>query len=331
MRQRKLGRTGPTVSAIGLGCMGMSDLYGAPQDREVSIATIRVALDAGVTLVDTGDFYGMGHNELLIAEAIRGRRRDDLALSVKFGMQRGPGGEWFGPDGRPSAVKTSLAYTLRRLGTDYVDIYRLARLDPAVPVEETIGAIGDLIAAGYVRHIGLSEVGSDTIRRAAAVHPISDLQIEYSLFARGIETAILPTLRELGIGVTAYGTLARGLLSGKWRKTALPASDFRSTVPWFTDENIDTNLALVEKLRDFAGERSLTVAELALAWVVAQAEDIVAIVGATSPDQVDEALVGAGRGLDATELDSLARLIPVHAIAGNRASGEQLRILDSER
>mgnify|MGYP001627790184 CR=1 FL=1 len=330
MIERKLGATGPTVSAVGLGCMGMSDLYGVPQDRSDSIATIHAALDAGVTLIDTGDFYGMGRNEMLIADAIQGRRRETMTLSVKFGMQRGPGGEWFAPDGRPEAVKTSLAYTLKRLGTDYVDIYRPARLDPKVPIEDTVGAIADLIQAGYVRYIGLSEVGPDTLRRAASVHPISDLQIEYSLFARGIEADILPALRELGIGLTAYGTFARGLLTGTWVKQALSSGDFRSTVPWFHEENIDANLILVEKLRTFATGKHLTVAELALAWVLSQGDDVVGVVGAMSPSQVAE----AGRSLRAIlsqdELSELERLVPANAVAGARASGEQLRILDSE-
>ncbi len=212
---RTLGSTGPSVSAIGLGLMGMSDLYGPADDVE-STATIHAALDAGVTLLDTGDFYGMGHNELLLREALKGRNRDNALVSVKFGVLRGPDGSWNGVDTRPVAIKNALAYTLRRLGTDHVDIYRPARLDPTIPVEDTIGALADLVQAGYVRHIGLSEVGADTLRRAAAVHPIADLQIEYSLISRGIETEILPTARELGTGVTAYGVLSRGLISGHW-------------------------------------------------------------------------------------------------------------------
>ncbi|MGD9544429.1 MAG: aldo/keto reductase, partial [Methylocystis sp.] len=219
MIARKLGANGPVVSAIGLGCMGMSDLYGA-SDRAESVATIHAALDAGVTLLDTGDFYGMGDNEMLIAEALRGRPRDAVFLSVKFGAQRDPRGNWIGFDGRPSAVKTSLAYSLKRLGVDYLDIYRPARRDPNVPIEETVGAMADMIKAGYVRYIGLSEVGPETIRRAAAVHPIADLQIEYSLISRGIENSILPTCRELGVGLTAYGVLSRGLISGHWRAGA---------------------------------------------------------------------------------------------------------------
>ena len=215
MNTRKLGTSGPAVSAIGLGAMGMSDLYG-PADEGESIATIHAAIDAGIDLIDTGDFYGAGRNELLIAKALKDRDRDAVTISVKFGAMRDPAGGFVGVDGRPAAVKNFLAYTLTRLGTDHVDVYRIARVDPAVPIEETVGAIAEMAQAGYVRHIGLSEAGADTIRRAAAVHPITDLQIEYSLISRGIEGEILPTLRELGIAVTAYGVLSRGLLSGHW-------------------------------------------------------------------------------------------------------------------
>ncbi len=208
-----LGRSGPKVSCIGLGCMGMSDFYGSV-DRSESLATIAEAIDAGVNLLDTGDFYGMGHNELLIGDALKGRRRDAVVLSVKFGALRGPDGKWVGYDARPQAVKTFAAYSLKRLGVDYIDIYRPARLDPAVPIEDTVGAIAELVQAGYVRHVGLSEVGAETIRRASAIHAIADLQIEYSLLSRGIEDEILPACRELGIGITAYGVLSRG--SHQW-------------------------------------------------------------------------------------------------------------------
>jgi aryl-alcohol dehydrogenase-like predicted oxidoreductase len=222
METRRLGATGPVVSAIGLGCMGMSDLYG-PADEVESRATIHAALDAGITLFDTGDFYGMGHNELLLRDALRGRSRDQVVLSVKFGALRDGAGSWAGLDGRPAAVRNFLAYTLRRLGTDYVDVYRLTRVDPAVPIEETVGAISEMVRAGHVRHVGLSEAGADTVRRAHAVHPVADLQIEYSLLSRGIEPAILPACRELGVAVTAYGVLSRGLLSGHWTpQRALP-------------------------------------------------------------------------------------------------------------
>jgi aryl-alcohol dehydrogenase-like predicted oxidoreductase len=219
MDTTRLGATGPIVSAVGLGCMGMSDFYG-PTDRSESIATVHAALDAGITLLDTGDFYGMGHNEMLIREALAGRPRDKLQISVKFGALRGPDRNWAGYDGRPAAVKNFLSYSLQRLGVEAIDIYRPARLDPSVPIEETVGAIADMIKAGYVKHIGLSEVGSDTIRRAHATHPISDLQIEYSLISRGIENDILKTCRELGIGVTAYGARAdqRTLVKGSFQR-----------------------------------------------------------------------------------------------------------------
>src|ERR1700742_4008042 len=227
MNQHLLGTTGPTVSAIGLGAMGMSDLYG-PADRSESIATIHAALDNGITLLDTGDFYGMGHNEMLIAEALKGAKRDGALVSVKFGALRDPAGGWTGYDARPAAVKSFLAYSLQRLGLDHIDIYRPARLDPAVPIEDTIGAIAELVKAGYVRAIGLSEMNAETIHRAAAVHPISDLQIEYSLISRGIEDSILPACRDLGIGITAYGVLSRGLISGHWTKDHGTApGDFR--------------------------------------------------------------------------------------------------------
>src|SRR3954451_18126112 len=257
MLTRGFDSSGPTVSALGLGCMGMSpDLYG-PADRAESLATIHAALDAGITLLDTGDFYGMGHNELLIREALQGRSREQVAISVKFGAQRTIEGQWLGYDARPQAVKTSLAYTLRRLDTDYVDIYRPARVDPNVPIEETVGAIKELIDAGHVRHVGLSEVGADTIRRAAAVHPIADLQIEYSLISRGIEDEILATCRELGIGITAYGVLSRGLISGHWSPARdVAPTDFRARSPRFQGENLERNLQLVDTLRQVAACRA---------------------------------------------------------------------------
>src|SRR5690349_7100748 len=251
MDKRKLGSSGPTASAIGLGCMGMSDFYG-PAGRSESIATIHAALDAGITLLDTGDFYGMGHNEMLIGEALATRNRDNVQISVKFGALRDPAKNWSGYDSRPAAVKNFVAYSLQRLRVEAVDIYRPARLDPDVPIEETVGAMAEMVKAGLIKHIGLSEVGAETIRRAHAVHPISDLQIEYSLISRGIEDSILPTCRELGIGVTAYGVLSRGLISGHWTKEGAGASDFRSHLPRFSGENLERNLALVEALRRLA-------------------------------------------------------------------------------
>jgi pyridoxine 4-dehydrogenase len=288
MDKRKLGKTGPSVAAIGLGCMGMSGFYG-PADRSESIATIHAALDAGITLLDTGDFYGIGHNELLIREALAGRSRDNVQISVKFGALRDPARGFTGLDCRPVAVKNFLAYSLQRLGVDEIDIYRPARLDPAVPIEDTVGAIAEMVKAGYVKHIGLSEVGSDTIRRAHAVHPISDLQIEYSLIARCIKDDILATCRDLGIGVTAYGVLSRGLISGHWTPDRA-TKDFRAMSPRFQGANLTSNLALVESLRAIADDLGVSVAQVAIAWVAAQGSDIVPLVGARRRDRLTEAL-----------------------------------------
>ncbi len=285
---RKLGTNGPTVSAIGLGAMGMSDLYG-PADRAESIATIHAALDAGVNLIDTGDFYGSGHNEMLIAEAIADRRREDVVISLKFGALRDPAGGWGGNDSSPKGLKNALAQSLQRLRTDYIDIYRPARLDKTVPIEETIGAMAEMVQAGYIRHIGLSEVSLETLRRAHAVHPISDLQIEYSLISRGPDE-MLPALREMGIGLTAYSVLSRGLISGHWSKAREGEQDFRAINPRFQGENLDQNLALVENLRALAEAKNVTVAQLAIAWVMARGEDVVPLVGARKRERLVESL-----------------------------------------
>jgi aryl-alcohol dehydrogenase-like predicted oxidoreductase len=330
MDKRKLGSTGPTVSALGLGCMGMSDAYG-PADRGESIRTIHAALDAGITLLDTGDFYGMGHNELLIREALTGRNRDDVQISVKFGALRAPAGGFVGIDGRPAAVKNFVAYSLQRLGADHIDIYRPARLDPAVAIEDTIGAIAELVKAGYVKHIGLSEVGSDTIRRAHAVHPIVDLQIEYSLIARGIEDDILTTCRELGIGITAYGVLARGLISGHWSKEQTSARDFRVHTPRFQGGNLDTNLKLVDRLRVIADELGASVAQVAIAWVAAQGNDIIPLVGARRRDRLTEALGALDVRLTPAQLAALSAAFPPGIAAGGRYAEEQMAHLDSEK
>jgi aryl-alcohol dehydrogenase-like predicted oxidoreductase len=328
---RKLGSDGPEVSALGLGCMGMSGMYG-PAERGESIATIHAALDAGITLLDTGDFYGMGHNEMLIGEAIRGRPREDFLLSVKFGAQRGPDGAWLGYDASPPAVKTALAYSLNRLGVEHIDVYRPARLDSEVPIEETVGAIGELVQAGYVRHIGLSEMGAETIRRAAATHPISDLQIEYSLISRGIEDEILPACRELGIAITAYGVLSRGLISGHFSaERELPANDFRAHAPRFARENRDRNLAIVEALREVADASGVTVAQVAIAWVLGRGDDIVALVGARTRERLAEALGALEAELDADDLAALERAVPPGAAAGDRYPEAQMAVLDSER
>jgi len=331
MEYRELSSYGPRVSAIGLGAMGMSDFYG-PADRAESIATLHAALDAGINLLDTGDFYGMGHNEMLIAEALRSRKREDVVISVKFGAQRDPGGNWIGYDSRPAAVKTALAYTLQRLGTDYVDIYRPARLDPMTPIEETVGAIAELLKAGYVRSIGLSEMGAQTIRRAAAVHPIVDLQIEYALVTRGIEREILPACRELGIAITAYGVLSRGLISGHWSAArSQNERGFRSHGPRFSGENLERNHAIVEKLRERADAKDISVAQLAIAWVLSRGSDIVPIVGARRRDRLSESLGALGVYFTQDELDAIERAVPGEGAAGGRYPDAQLRFLDSER
>ncbi|MGZ3183766.1 MAG: aldo/keto reductase [Telluria sp.] len=331
MKHIQLGQTGPTVSRLGLGAMGMSDLYG-PADRQESIATLHAAFEAGITLIDTGDFYGMGHNEMLIAEALAGRDRDNAVISVKFGAQRDPAGNWIGYDARPQAVKTFAAYSLKRLGTDHIDIYRPARLDPNVPIEETIGAIADLVKAGYVRHIGLSEVSAETIRRAHAVHPISDLQIEYSLVSRGIESnGILATCRELGIGITAYGVLSRGLISGHWSAAREGEADFRGKMsPRFQGENLQRNLALVERMRAFAEAKGFSTAQLAIAWVLAQGEDIVPLIGARARTRLEEALGALKAELGPDDLARLEDIVPADAVSGTRYNQHQMAHLDSE-
>lgn len=333
MITRTLGRTGPTTSALGLGTMGMSDLYG-PADEAESTATIHAALDAGITLLDTADFYGSGHNELLIRDALRGRNRDQVLISVKFGSRRDPAGAFQAapPDTSPAAVKDRLAYTLRRLGTDHVDVYRPSRLNPDIPIEDTVGAIAELVRAGYVRHIGLSEVGAATLRRAAAVHPISDLQIEYSLISRGVEAEILPTARELGIGITAYGVLSRGLLSGRWSADrALTATDFRAHSPRFQGDNLRHNLALVDALRQVADRIGVTVAQAAIAWVLSRGADVVPLVGARRRDRLAESLAALEVTLTAEDLAVIEQAVPADAAAGARYAEAQFRVLDSER
>jgi pyridoxine 4-dehydrogenase len=330
MEQRKLGSASPSFSVIGLGCMGMSDFYG-PADRNESIATIHAALDAGITLLDTGDFYGMGHNEMLIREALHGRNREKVQISVKFGALRDPAKAWLRYDSRPAAVRNFIAYSLQRLGVDYIDIYRPARLDPDVPIEDTVGTLADLVKAGYLRHIGLSEVGSDTIRRAHAVHPISDLQIEYSLISRGIEADILPTCRALGIGVTAYGVLSRGLISGHWTTGRGSEKDFRHMSPRFQAENLDANLALVNSLRAIAEQIGASPAQVAIAWVAAQGRDIVPLVGARRRDRLQEALGALNVQLTAGDLAALADAFPPGVASGERYPESQLVHMDSEK
>jgi aryl-alcohol dehydrogenase-like predicted oxidoreductase len=335
MITRKLGTDSAAVSsgALGLGLMGMSGMYGPAEDAE-SIATIEAAVAAGMVFLDTGDFYGMGHNEMLLGRALKELSipRESVRISVKFGAQRGPDGSWVGYDARPAAVKTALAYSLNRLGVEYIDVYRPARLDPQVPIEETVGAIAEMVQAGYVRHIGLSEVGAETIRRAHAVHPITDLQIEYSLISRTPETSILPTTRELGIGITAYGVLSRGLISGHWSPDrATDARDFRNGGPRFQGENLTHNLSLVEELRSVAEAKGVSVAQIAIAWVLAQGEDIVPLIGARRRDRLTEALGSLDVELTAADLEQIEKAVPKDAAAGSRYEAHQMAALDSEK
>jgi len=325
-----LGRNGPQVGVVGLGCMGMSPGVYGPSDETESVATLRAALDAGITLIDTGDFYGMGHNEMLIRRALDGVPRARYVVSVKFGGMRDPSGAFIGQDERPLAVKNFLAYSLRRLGTDYIDIYRPARLDPAVPIEDTIGAIADMVRAGYVRHIGLSEVGAETIRRAHAVHPIADLQIEYSLMSRGIEATILPAARGLGIGITAYGVLSRGLLSGRVPDASTKGDIRVVRMPRFKDGNRENNLRLVEALRRIGETKGATPAQLALAWVRSRGDDIVPVIGARRREQLGETLGALKLSLSAGDLANIEEAVSPALTAGERYDPVQMAHLDSE-
>jgi aryl-alcohol dehydrogenase-like predicted oxidoreductase len=321
----KLGATGPEVFPIALGCMAMSGVYGKTSDDE-SIATIHEAIDRGINVIDTGDFYGMGHNELLVGRALRGRR-DEVLVSVKFGGLVGPDRAFVGFDARPQLVKAFAAYSLQRLGVDVIDIYRPARLDPNVPIEETIGAIADLIKAGFVKHIGLSEVGVETIRRAQAVHPVVDVQIEYSLISRGPEEKIFPALQELGVSATLYGVLSRGLLSGS--KSGGPG-DFRVSYPRFSPEHRVQNNAMVARLSAFAKERGQSTAQLALAWVLAKQPRLVPLVGARTPVQLRDLLAALERPLSGDEVRALEAVVPADAIHGSRYPAAQMARLDSE-
>jgi aryl-alcohol dehydrogenase-like predicted oxidoreductase len=326
---RTLGKNGPTVAAIGLGCMGMSDFYG-PADEAESLATIHAALDAGVNILDTGDFYGMGHNEMLLSRVLKTRRKEAF-VCVKFGAVRTPAGEFIGLDMRPEAVKNSLAYSLKRLGTDYIDLYQPCRVDPRVPIEETIGAMVEMKNRGYIRFIGLSEAGPETIRKAHAVHPISALQIEYAIVTRSIEDAILPVTRELGISISAYGVFSRGLLGTATKIPEIAKGDFRGAYPRFQGENFQRNQRLIESLRAIAARKGCTLAQLAVAWVLSKGDDIVPLVGARTTKRLEEALGGASVSLITADLVELERAVPRDAIAGERYPVEQMAWLDSER
>ena len=308
MQMTRLGREGPLVSRVGLGLMGMSGIYGPADDAE-NVATIRAALDAGITLLDTGDFYGMGHNELLLGRVLREVPRDSVFVQVKFGGMRDPRGAFIGYDARPAAVKNFLTYSLTRLGTDYIDLYQPARLDPAVPIEDTVGAIAEMMGAGYVRHAGLSEVGAATLRRAQDVHRVTGLQIEYSLMSRGIETEILPVARELGIGVTAYGILSRGLLSTGTAQLAGPA-DPRTRFPRFQQGNLERNQALLGALDKIGRERGLSAAQLAIAWVLSRGDDIIPLLGTKRRSRLAEALGALDVRLTTEELGAIEATVP---------------------
>jgi aryl-alcohol dehydrogenase-like predicted oxidoreductase len=329
MQMVSLGAAGPQVSRVGLGLMGMSGVYGPADDAE-SIATIRAALDAGITLLDTGDFYGMGHNELLLRDALRGRDRGSVFIGVKFGGQRDPRGAFVGHDASPNGVKNSLAYTLTRLGTDYVDLYQPARLDPHVPIEDTVGAIAEMIQAGYVRYLGLSEMGAATIRRAHAVHPVTALQIEYSLMSRGIETDILPAVRELGIGVTAYGIMSRGLLSTSSAREIGPG-DPRSRYPRFQGENLQRNLELLATLEKIGQDHGVSTAQLAIAWVASRGDDIVPLIGTKRRDRLAEALAALEVVFSPADLAAIEAAVPAAQVAGDRYDPAAMAALDSEK
>jgi aryl-alcohol dehydrogenase-like predicted oxidoreductase len=318
-----------TVSAFGLGCMGMSGGYGPADDKE-SIATVHAALEAGITMIDTGDFYGMGHNEMLIRDALKGGKREHAFLAVKCGAMRAPDMKYIGDDGRPNAIKNFLAYSLRRLGTDYIDLYQPSRIDPAVPIEDTIGAVAEMVKAGYVRHIGVSEASARTVRRAHATHPIAALQIEYSLFSRGIETETLPVLRELGIALVAYGVLAGGLISDRAEAAKNAASEIRARKPRFSAENFPKNATLVEALKAVAREKGATAQQLAFAWVKSRGDDVVPLIGARRRDQLAEALGALDLKLTPADLARIEQAVPASAVAGTRYLPAVLAHMDSE-
>jgi len=324
MDVRSLGTHGPTVSAMGLGCMGMSEFYGTRDDEE-SVLTIHAALDAGLDLLDTADMYGPYTNEELVGKAIAGRR-DRVVLATKFGILRDPADPTKrGVCGKPDYVRTSCEGSLKRLDVDTIDLYYLHRVDPATPIEETVGAMAGLVREGKVRWIGLSEASPETLRRASRVHPIAALQSEYSLFSRDVEAAVLPACRELGIGFIAYSPLGRGFLSGRYRSLAdFPEGDYRRTAPRFQGENFAKNLALVAKVEQIAKRRHAKAAQVALAWVLSRGGDVVPIFGTKSRDRLQENLDAADLVLARTDLDELEAAFPPGAAAGERYPAEGL-------
>jgi aryl-alcohol dehydrogenase-like predicted oxidoreductase len=323
MQKRKLGKTGPDLAFLGLGCMGLSGAYGKTDDDQ-SVKVIQAALDKGIGLLNTGDFYGQGHNEMLVGRAIKDRR-DKAFISVKYGGLRSPDGAFIGFDTRANATKNFLHYSLVRLGVDHVDLYQPARKDPGVPIEETIGAIGEMVKAGYVRHIGLSEISGETLRRAHAVHPISAVEHEYSLFDREIEDDLLPVARELGVAIVAYGVLSRGMIQSKG-EVQIKDNDYRAHLPRFSGENLAKNNAIVKKLQELAAEKNATATQLAFAWVLSRGENIFPLIGAKSQEQLEECLGSQAVKLTDSDLIKLESWFADGA-AGTRYPAPMMAIL----